>query len=515
VLWEECGDPMEPPPAGGAPVAQRQGDPVLKNFVAAVKAKNAAVKYIGYVKLPVHSTASLGAPVTPAGLIDFERQESFFIHQDGTDPRNRANRVKYVDRSSDIYDVTNPAWRQAMADKLKASLDYHQMDGLVLDACFDLPEVSGAGPSANIITAWQQGCVDTEAVLKRTMPDKLILPTGFKHLGTQSQPETVNGPAAFNFMAQRVDVTDGFYWEDPMALLLTAQPSNQVYIGTITRYQQVQSYIVQRGKYLANAVNTNAQGQSSFATTNRSQQLQLERFYLAAHLTQFANEKTLMHLWTPTGLAVGETFVSDAFFKDWDYNIGAPTAAAAQPAGADIPIYQREFERGRAVLNASDRPFTVNLADKPFKTLDGQAVTSFSVPAKSGMLFLADGADPVPVVTPTPTAPPEQVACSPRPAVKTTVTNLGNNRFQVDLTTSTGGGFLRSIQMDQPRNATVDYQGGAQGVTSATTFQPANGATTARLFLNRTPGTSAFVQMTVTDGCGTWKTFAGAGLGVS
>jgi len=48
-------------------------------------------------------------------------------------------------------------------------------------------------------------------------------------------------------------------------------------------------------------------------------------------------------------------------------------------------------------------------------------------------------------------------------------------------------------------------------VSSSTTYQAASGATSAQFTLRRTGAGAYFVQMTVTDGCGTWKTFAGSG----
>jgi hypothetical protein len=40
-------------------------------------------------------------------------------------------------------------------------------------------------------------------------------------------------------------------------------------------------------------------------------------------------------------------------------------------------------------LNGSDAPVTVPLADRPFVTPDGASVREYSIPPKSGMLFLA------------------------------------------------------------------------------------------------------------------------------
>lgn len=505
IVWEECGDPMEPPPPGSPPALQRQGDPVLKNFVAAVKQQNPSIKYVGYIKLPVHSTQSLGAPVTPAGLLDFESREDFFIHIDGL-PATKANRVKYVDRVSDIYDVTNPAWRAAMAAKLKASLDYHQMDGLTIDACFDLPEVSGRGPSATVLANWEQGCIDSLAALKQGMPEKLVFPMGYNSIKFPN-----SDAASFSFFARRVDVSDGFYWEQALASLVNRNGPPIFYNGTVSRYRQVQDYVVQRGKYLGNLVNTTDQNQPSFAGATRQQQLLLARFYLAGHLTQFVDAKTLMHLWTPT--SVGEAFVSDAFFKDWDFNIGTPTGESTRPAGPDVAVWQREFQRARVVLNASDRPFTVNLTDGTYKTLDGISVASFEMPPATGMVFLLPGSDPLPVTAPTPDPTPDPGACTPRPRVQTAVTKLGDGRLRVTLTAGAGAGNIRTVRLLSTQNAIVDFDS-RQNVTGAFTHTLSTPATSLTFTIRRPgTGTATTVPMIVTDGCGDWRTLAGTGPG--
>jgi hypothetical protein len=173
-------------------------------------------------------------------------------------------------------------------------------------------------------------------------------------------------------------------------------------------------------------------------------------------------------------------------------------------------VYVREFQRGRVVWNWSATPYTANLADGTFRTLDGQPVTSFVVGPYSGMIFRGPGADPIPAT------PPETKNCTPiRPKVTSTVTKQGNGQLQVDLATATGGGYLHSIEITKVTNATVGFQGGQQGVTGAFTFNADAGATSQRLTVQRVGGGSFAVQMTVTDGCGAWKTLVGGGPGVS
>ncbi|MCC6174929.1 MAG: hypothetical protein IT305_06465 [Chloroflexi bacterium] len=498
IVWEECGDPME---ASGGP--QRNGDPVLKNFVTAVKQANPAIKYIGYIPISHHNPPPYGE-TTAAGAIDFDPIEAYFIHKVGTDPSQRANRVKSINGAFDLYDVTNPQWRQDMANHIKTSLAFHGMDGIVVDACFDQPQFlqysndpnNPNGPAAATRNAWQQGCLDTLTTLKQTMPDKLIFFTGYLHLGTQDQPSNVNEPAALQFYQQREDVADGLFWEDPLGSVNYPQVTIS---SSIQRYQAVRDYAVQRGKYLVNIVNTNAQGQSSFGTTSRAQQLQLERYYLAGQLTQFANDKTLMALYTPTPF--GDAFYSDAFFTDWDWNIGSPLGAASQPSAG---VYRREFQQARVVWNTSDGAFTIDLSDGTFRTLDGQQVASYQLPAKSGMIFLKPGSQ----------SPPEQTSCTPRPPVTVSVAQVGDGQLQVNIHVGQGGGFLHNLQILETRNATIDIQGGAQGVAGNYNYAAPIGATSAQLTIRRVSAGAMHVPMIVTDGCGDWRTFAGAGIGV-
>jgi subtilisin family serine protease len=101
------------------------------------------------------------------------------------------------------------------------------------------------------------------------------------------------------------------------------------------------------------------------------------------------------------------------------------------------------------------------------------------------------------------------VACTPRPPVQLIVAKNGDGRLRIDV--RAGVGAVSSVQMTVSPNASVDVVGGQTGLTGGQTHipSPANGQVT---YLLRPPGGGgATVQMTVTDGCGTWRTFAGGG----
>src|SRR6185369_13190808 len=118
---------------------------------------------------------------------------------------------------------------------------------------------SGRGPSPAVLGAWEQGCIDSLAALKGAFQEKLVFPMGYNSIKSPN-----SDPASFSFYSRRVDVSDGFYWEQALGLLLVPNLPVGVYNGTVGRYQQVRDYAVARGKYLGNLANTTDQGQSTY-----------------------------------------------------------------------------------------------------------------------------------------------------------------------------------------------------------------------------------------------------------
>jgi hypothetical protein len=99
--------------------------------------------------------------------------------------------------------------------------------------------------------------------------------------------------------------------------------------------------------------------------------------------------------------------------------------------------------------------------------------------------------------------------------VAVTAVPNGDGRLRVTLTASTNPGsgpnLLQSLQFTRLDNAAVDV-GSQTNVTGTLTLLPAVQSQT--LFVRRpTAGAASTVQVTVTDGCGTWPTFFGGGPG--
>ncbi|MGE3272234.1 MAG: PQQ-dependent sugar dehydrogenase [Chloroflexota bacterium] len=113
----------------------------------------------------------------------------------------------------------------------------------------------------------------------------------------------------------------------------------------------------------------------------------------------------------------------------------------------------------------------------------------------------------------TPPAVPTST-CSPRPRVNMTTTPLGNGALQVTISTTTHAGFptntLKSIQFQQATLAQFEVPGKPVGPGPFTVTYP-SGATQTTFVVRRTGPGSALARFNVTDDCGSWPSFVGAG----
>jgi uncharacterized repeat protein (TIGR01451 family) len=113
------------------------------------------------------------------------------------------------------------------------------------------------------------------------------------------------------------------------------------------------------------------------------------------------------------------------------------------------------------------------------------------------------------------------VSCSARPPVRvTTVTGGG----ALTVTVTAGIGSIVSVQFGDgtqrpgvPTNAVIAVtspSGGPSGITRTLTYTPKDTTSSVTLRITRAAAGRMFVPMTVTDGCGAWHTFVGAGAGL-
>jgi hypothetical protein len=478
------------------------GVPKLKQSIAAVKARNASIKYLAFLQLPRADTSIAGGSGKPVGLSFIDAvHEDWFVHIAGLPP-TRANRVKYNNDTSDLYDVTNADFRQYMVSAIVDSLNYHGLDGFFLSDCLDLPFNAASTPVPGPVAQnWEAGCDALFASLKAAFDPlgKLVFAVGFDHVGTRGQGG-VNEAAAFALFQKRMGISHGFFWEDPFRGSNVPDRFGEL---SFERYKMLRDYAVARGRYIVHTVNTFEGGQSTFPTTNAAQQRALARYYLAQFLAASAGPLTVMLYYYPT--SVGPQFVSAASFREWDLAVGDALGPETKPASA---VYQREFKNARVVANLSSNPFTVSLADGSYTDEDGVPVvgTSAVVPARTGAVFMRISS--------------QAATCTPRPPVtvktalngpgqvKVTVTaggiGAGNNALRsIRFNSTTGGGLLDAAnQTGSPGDFTLSLPFNTEQ-TSFVIRRPANSG-----------ASSATVQFTVTDGCGDWPSFAGLGPNV-
>ena len=107
--------------------------------------------------------------------------------------------------------------------------------------------------------------------------------------------------------------------------------------------------------------------------------------------------------------------------------------------------------------------------------------------------------------------------CSPRPPV-TIQPSISGGRQNVTVTVTGTNNRLLSIGFSSgsavPVNALLDLPDGRTGVTGTPVWTASPGVTQTTFFVRRQdPGAPVTVPFTVTDRCGTWRTFVGAGTG--
>jgi hypothetical protein len=485
LVIEECAELPD--------VNDGQGAVLLKPYIAALKSHDPTVRFIGNFTAGTLPTGVIsGASVSdgaPIGLTYIDaNQESWFLHQKGQ-PATKQYRVRDISGFAVMLDMTNPALRQYLATELAKSMAFHQVDGVGIDGCYDIPQydktIPGNVPTDAAMSNWADGCANFLADVKNAAPSKLILTYNYWSLIGLTSPD--HETYDFNWFARRLDLSDGLLWEDPIGL--NGYPSDVVQTS-IERLASRIGYAQARNKYLGVIVNTNVGNQSTFSTTNADQQRAYADYYFAAYLTVLEGQRTLMIPYTP--VASGDQFHSAAFFKQWDFNVGRPTGPRQNLAEG---VYRRDFENARVFLNGSTSPLQASLDDGLWVNAAGAAVTSATIPGRAGAIFLR---------------PATSGACSPRPPVRLTTKTLGPGAVQVQI--DAGLGDIRHLDVGVASNTLISVQGGPQQLSGNQSIDMPAGSHSAVVTLQRASGGGGvFAQFNVVDYCGVWKTFAGRG----
>jgi hypothetical protein len=105
-------------------------------------------------------------------------------------------------------------------------------------------------------------------------------------------------------------------------------------------------------------------------------------------------------------------------------------------------------------------------------------------------------------------------SCAPRPPVAVSIRLNGAGQFQATVSSSGANNALRSIQFGSATNGLIDI-GSQTGLSGNFSTALAPGAQQATFDVHRpTVGVATTVPLVVTDNCGTWSTFVGAGVNV-
>jgi hypothetical protein len=332
---------------------------LIKRRIGEFKQERSDAKYIGYYSI---STYSAGAPAFQE-LRD--AHQSWFVRKYSSDPQSAYIQTR---KGGLILDVTNPEFQTFIAKQAKRSLEAYGMDGFLADGVYDSIERLTASPDVplSIRTRWASGWIELLAKLQHVVgKDRMVMPNM-----TAGNPDFVKAVLPF---------VSGVFLEDPLGPLSL----NLAKSGALERYLDLVATAAKLDKYIVNFVNTNINGTNA-QTTNSQQERRFARYYFAAHLVFTTSAKALMAYYTPSEL--GPQFRSDAFFRDWNSHVGHPVAAFSTP---DSDIYRRQYDKADVYLNNSNRTYRIAL-DGPRFTPEGDQVTAYEMPPKSGIFLFAE-----------------------------------------------------------------------------------------------------------------------------
>lgn len=149
---------------------------------------------------------------------------------------------------------------------------------------------------------------------------------------------------------------------------------------------------------------------------------------------------------------------------------------------------------------------------------DGQLVWVQMFGASTTQVGVTPTVVPTSTPTPAPTATPvpgQPLGCTPRPAFNVRSRTTAPGVLEVTVTAGTTNGptrnALAAVRFGSVANGTVDVNGHGR-VTSNTTVRMASGVQQVTFVVRRAaPGTPTTVPLVLTDACGEWRTFVGAG----
>jgi len=228
------------------------------------------------------------------------------------------------------------------------------------------PKIAGNEVPTDIADAWPGDMLRFTQELKAAMGPELYLFGNVDDSEPQFMQNDLLEPGRL----------DGVIFEDPF------NSRNEGNAATLNKVNSLMDIVDRFGKKSIMIVTGSANG-TNFSTTSPDQEKLAHRYFLAAYLQTYRSPNHSFLYYHPT--SIGPQFRSEAFFKEWDLNLGAPTPASENVGDG---VYLRKFERGYVYWNPTGSDYTIRVGSDLYNIENGQDINGQVVPAKSGAFFV-------------------------------------------------------------------------------------------------------------------------------
>lgn len=303
--------------------------------------------------------------------------ESFFVHKKDK-PANKDNRFHgRPDHPewgfSPLMDITNPNYRAYVIPKIIQNIRSAKMDGVMNDLLFyNYTDAYNSPPGSmpnnylpdNIKAAWPAGMVAFVQELKAAMGADLYIYGNV----SDDQPQFMQNDL---FSPGRLD---GVIFEDPF----NGRPNP----GAIDKVNNLMNIVDSFGKKSIMVV-SGAHNATPHTGSTEAQEKLAQRYFLTAYLMTLRSANHMFLYYHPSSIFF--QYNSEAFFKEWDLNIGGATSEAQNLGNG---VYLRRFEKAYVYWNPTGSNYTIPGGRYLYNIDNGQEINGQVVPANSGGIFV-------------------------------------------------------------------------------------------------------------------------------
>jgi hypothetical protein len=367
-------------------------------FLTRVKQLNPNIKFLGYF---VQWEAPPGYDEILQGANNGNSAfESFFVHKKGL-PSTKENRLWARPDHPEWgftpqMDITNPNYRTYIIPKVVETIRSAKMDGVMTDMLFyGATDAFNNPPNTmsdnympdNIKSAWPGAMVAYVQELKAAMGSDLYIFGNVNDDEPQFMQNDLLSPGRL----------DGVIFEDPF----NGRPDPNALNKVISLMNIVDSL----GKKSILIVSGAANG-TTYSNTNADQEKLVQRYFFTAYLMTLRSANHMYLYFHPSSIFF--QYHSEAFFKEWDLNIGNATSEAQNLGNG---VYLRTFQQAYVYWNPTYNNYTIPSGRDLYNIDNSQEIAGQVVPANSGAIFVTSSLlaeynrPPESAISPSPSAP--------------------------------------------------------------------------------------------------------------